>query len=96
MLNLIRSFKDAFLSILVLLIFISCIAFHTIVFADITQQTAEEYRALGYAEQQEGNLNEALSYYTKAISLGLQNSVILNDMGVLYEEIDLYPRAERY
>lgn len=76
--------------------FISIIAFHTHVSADIKEKTAEEYRALGYAEQQKGNLNGALEYYTKATSLGLENAVLLNDMGVLYEEIDLYSRAEQY
>lgn len=96
MLYLIKRFKKVSRSSIVLLFFISCIAFHTIVSADIQNQTAEEYRALGFAEQQKGNLNEALSYYTKATSLGLENVVLLNDMGVLYEEIDLNYRAEQY
>src|SRR3989338_9111911 len=79
-----------------LLLFISCITFHTYVFADIQEQAAEEYRVLGYAEQQKGNLSEALSYYTKAIELGLNNAVVLNDMGVLYEDINLNARAQEY
>jgi Flp pilus assembly protein TadD len=41
-------------------------------------------------------LNEALSLYTKATTLGLENAMLLNDMGVLYEEIDFYARAEHY
>ncbi len=96
MLNVIQRSDSTFRSIAALLLFISCITFHTLVSADTKEKTAEEYRALGYVEQQKGNLNGALSYYTKATSLGLENTVLLNDMGVLYEEIDLYSRAETY
>ncbi len=94
MLNIVKSSNIASRVIVALLFFISFFAFHKNVAADIKEKTAEEYRALGYAEQQKGNLNEALSYYTKATSLGLENAVLLNDMGVLYEQIDLYSRAE--
>ena len=79
-----------------LLIFLSSITFHTHASADIQSETAENYRALGYAEQQKGNLNEALTYYTKATELGLENPVVLNDMGVLYENIDMLSRAEKF
>jgi len=79
-----------------LLVFISCITFHTIVSADIQDQAAEQYRAQGYEEQQKGNLNEALGYYTKAVSLGIENAVLFNDMGILYEEVDLNSKAEHY
>ncbi len=96
MLNLNKGSNKAFRSILALLFFISCVTFHTIASAGIKENIAEEYRALGYEEQQKGNLNEALSYYTKATSLGMQNAVLLNDMGVLYEEIDRYGRAEQF
>lgn len=96
MLTIIKKPKKAFRSIIALLFFISCITIHTVVSANIKENTAEEYRALGYEEQQKGNLNEALSNYTKAISLGMENAVLLNDMGVLYEEIDLYGRAESF
>ncbi|MBN1870313.1 MAG: tetratricopeptide repeat protein [Candidatus Omnitrophica bacterium] len=78
-----------------LLFFISGITFQTFASEDIKEKTAEEYRSLGYEEQQKGNLNEALSYYTKAISLGMENAALLNDMGVLYEEIDFYGKAEQ-
>lgn len=79
-----------------LLVFISCITFHAIVSADIQDQAAEQYRTQGYEEQQKGNLNEALGYYTKAVELGLENTVLFNDMGVLYEEVDLNAKAEHY
>lgn len=96
MLTLVAQSKKAFRNIVALLFFISCIAFHTYAFAGIKEQTAEEYRALGYAEQQKGNYNKALSFYTKATSLGMENAVLLNDMGVLFEEVDFYRRAESY
>ncbi|MCK4882814.1 MAG: tetratricopeptide repeat protein [Candidatus Omnitrophica bacterium] len=96
MLSLNRRSKKAFQSIIALLFFISCITFHSFASAEVKDKIAEEYRALGYEEQQKGNLNEALSYYTKATSLGLENATLLNDMGVLYEEIDLYGRAEKF
>ena len=79
-----------------LLLFLSSITFQTYASADIQNETAESYRALGYAEQQKGNLNEALANYTKATALGLENPVVLNDMGVLYENIDMLARAEKY
>ncbi len=81
---------------IVLLFFISCITFHTIVFADIRVKLAEQYRATGYEEQQKGNLNEALSNYTKAVAVGLENAVLFNDMGVLYEEADFNSKAEQH
>lgn len=95
MLNPGKRSKKAFRSILALLFFISGITFQTFASEDIKEKTAEEYRSLGYEEQQKGNLNEALSYYTKAISLGMENAALLNDMGVLYEEIDFYGKAEQ-
>lgn len=79
-----------------LLLFISCFTFQTNVSADLKANTAEEYRVLGYEEQKKGNINEALSYYTKAANLGINNAVLFNDMGVLYEEIDFISRAEHY
>ncbi|VAX35318.1 hypothetical protein MNBD_UNCLBAC01-600 [hydrothermal vent metagenome] len=80
----------------VLLFVISFSLYHSIVFADIKNKTAEEYRLKGYAEQQKGNFYEALSFYTKASALGLDDPVVLNDMGVLYEKVGMRARAEGY
>lgn len=96
MLTLAKRYKKSFRDVTALLFFFSLITFQSNGFAGIKEQTAEEYRALGYAQQQKGNLNEALSLYTKATTLGLENAILLNDMGVLYEEIDFYARAEHY
>lgn len=79
-----------------LLLTTSLITFQSFVFAATKQETAEEYRVKAYEEHQKGNLGEALSYYSKAISLGLENPTVLNDLGVLYEQMGLPARAESY
>jgi tetratricopeptide (TPR) repeat protein len=67
------------------------------VFADAIQKTAQEYRLKGYQAQEKGNISEAVSYYSKAISLGtgLENALAYNDLGVLYERIDSDAKAEQ-
>jgi Flp pilus assembly protein TadD len=67
-----------------------------IAFADRKLKTAEEYRDLGFTQQQKGNLPEALSNYIKAVELGLESPVVLNDIGVIYEQIGLVSKAEGY
>lgn len=81
---------------LVLLYFISFITLLSNAYASPLKPTAEEYRTLGYAEQQKGNFNMALSYYGKAMRIDPNNPVFLNDMGVLYEQINLRAKAEQY
>ena len=61
---------------------------------NILLQTGQEYRALGYAEQQKGNYDRALTCYAKAISMGAKDAEIYNDMGVIYEELGILARAE--
>ncbi|OGX37558.1 MAG: hypothetical protein A3G91_06085 [Omnitrophica WOR_2 bacterium RIFCSPLOWO2_12_FULL_50_9] len=81
--------------IFILLFFISFVTFHSEVFADTKQKIAEQYRAQGYAQQQKGNWYDALTYYDKAIALGLEyDAVVFNDMGVLYEQVGLPAKAE--
>jgi len=82
--------------ILILLIFLSSITFQSTVFADIKESAGEQYRILGYEEQQKGNLNAALTYYTKAIALGVNDAVVLNDIGVLYEQAHFPVKAEQH
>ncbi len=94
MLTLINYLKDRKLSVLQFFVFL--VAFQSTAFADPKQNIIEEYRAQGYAEQQDGNLYDALTYYTKAVSLGLENAVVFNDLGVLYEEVHMPGRAERF
>src|SRR5262245_39278494 len=81
---------------LVLLLFISCCAFHSHALADEKKITAEEYRDLGFVEQQKGNLPQALTYYIKATELGLDNAAVMNDIGIIYEKADFISKAEVY
>lgn len=81
------------LLVLILILVVSLFAFQSEVFADTFDNTAEEYRLKGYAEQKKGNLHEALTYYSKAMSLGLKSAVIYNDIGVVYEEMGVDLRA---
>ncbi|HLF18049.1 MAG TPA: tetratricopeptide repeat protein [Candidatus Omnitrophota bacterium] len=88
--------RNSSLSTVVLLSFISCFAFHSLTFADTKLKAAEEYRDLGFTQQQKGNLPEALNNYIKAVELGLENPVVLNDIGVIYEQIGLFSKAEQF
>lgn len=75
------------------LLFVFLVAFQTVACADTKEKTIEQYRAEGYAQQQKGNFYEALTYFQKAVALGLENAAVWNDMGVLYEETGMPSRA---
>lgn len=71
------------------------LSFQSITYAEnILLQEADSYRAKGYEEQQKGNLDKALGYYSKALSIGLENEVVYNDVGVIYEQLGFPERAE--
>lgn len=57
---------------------------------------AQEYRDHGYGEQQKGRFKSALNYYLKALSLGIENAGLLNDIGVVYEHLESLDHAETY
>ena len=76
------------------LLFISISSFQAISYANPKQEIAEEYRSKGFTQYQQGNLNEALTYYSKALSLGAETPEVLNDVAIIYEKIDLKRRAE--
>jgi len=80
----------------ILLFSISCFAFQSHAIADEKVIAAEEYRDLGFAEQKKGNLPQALTYYIKATELGLDNPVVFNDIGIIYESADFISKAEMY
>jgi Flp pilus assembly protein TadD len=69
------------------LFILSLVAFQPILFANTLEDTAEDYRLQGFNEQQKGHLDEALVFYQKALSLGLENAVLLNDLGVIFEQL---------
>lgn len=72
-------------SAVLLLISLSFVIYPFSVSAKNLIDSAEEYRLKGYEEQNRGNFDQALTNYTKAISLGLENAVIYNDLGVVNE-----------
>jgi tetratricopeptide (TPR) repeat protein len=57
---------------------------------------AEKYRVLGYQAQQKGNMDEALTFYSKAVELGFSSPVLFNDIGVVYEQLGLADPAEQF
>ena len=83
-------------TLVILLSFISFITFHTDVLAAPNQSLYGKYRDLGYQEQQKGNLSEALTYFSKAVSLGVEDPVVFNDMGIIYEQLGYLGKAEKY
>ena len=88
--------KPSLLTITALLVIISTFTFHKNVFAGSKETQAEEYRSQGLEQQQKGNLETALTFYTKAVELGLENAAVFNDLGVLYEQFNLGSKAEDY
>lgn len=79
-----------------LFVTISFVNIAAIVSADQKKDLAEQYRNQGYEEQLKGNLYEALSFYTKSVTLGGGDPVVLNDIGVIYEQIGLIKKAEDF
>ncbi len=77
-------------------IFISLFAFQTAVFGEFKKNIADEYREKGYAEQQKGDFVKALTFYNKAISLGNEDPDLLNDLGILCEQIGFSKKSEGY
>lgn len=90
--------RNKILKIFSLLVVISWFPNQSQVFAKDVQKLsiAEEYRAKGFEEQKRGNLNNALTFYTKAVELGLENAVVYNDLGVLYEQFNIRSKAEEF
>ena len=84
--------------VLTVFISLSYITFHIQdVSADSTKDLAEKYRNAGYDLQKKGDLNGALKFYTKAIALGgATNPVLLNDVGILYEQLGIVGKAEQH
>ena len=46
--------------------------------------------------KKKGNLNEALSFYAKAEALGESTPQLLNDIGILYEQVGFSKKAEHH
>ena len=41
-------------------------------------------------------MQDALRFYTKALALGFDDAQIFNDIGVVYEQLDVIDKAEEY
>ncbi len=64
------------------------------VFASAIDESVQDYRLSGYREQQKGNLEAALGFYSKAIGISPDRPDVLNDLGVVYESMGLEDQAE--
>jgi Flp pilus assembly protein TadD len=62
----------------------------------LTQQQAKQYRMQGYRLQAMGDLDEALSFYQKAIHLDPSYTQAYNDIGVVYENMEQEEKALDY
>lgn len=65
-------------------------------YADLLDQTAENYRIKGYEAQQKGNYEKALTAYLKSIAIKEDNAPVYNDLGVVYEQLGIPDKAEKY
>lgn len=54
------------------------------------------YRGQGLAEQERGQYQSALNFFLKAASMGPENVVLYNDIGINYEQLGQTDRAEQY
>ena len=85
--------------VLITLIFLSFFTFSIppVLALVLEQDLAEQYRDQGYELQQQGDLNGALAFYSKAITLGgSSNPVLLNDVGIIYEQLGMVGKAEEH
>jgi len=96
MVYLINIYKDITFRFVTTVFFLSLsiIAFQSQICAEVFDEQAEMYRIQGYEKQQVGKLDEALTLYAKSISLGNESPVIFNDIGVTYEQLGLFDKAE--
>ncbi|MCM8783482.1 MAG: tetratricopeptide repeat protein [Candidatus Omnitrophica bacterium] len=62
--------------------------------AQVLQKEAVEYRNRGYTAQQSGDIETALVYYQKAVSLDPYYAVAYNDLGIIYEIKGYVDKAE--
>lgn len=80
----------SFLFIIILLTIFQSSSFAVIEFG----KESEEYRSIGYKAQQEGDFDRALTFYSKALSIGEEDAWIYNNIGVIYEQMGLIDKAE--
>ena len=59
------------------------------------KEIARQYRQFGYAAQEKGDLQTARQFYEKAIALDPSYAVAHNDLGIIYEALGAWDKAER-
>lgn len=96
MLNNKNIVNNTALRLFTLLLFLSIITFHTTVYAGSKEKLFQQHREAGYAEQRKGNYLEALTYFSKAVSVNGDDPKIHNDMAVIYEKIGMLSKAEEH
>ncbi len=64
--------------------------------AGVLEPQADLYRSKGLEEQARGQYESALNFFLKANSLGPENPILYNDIGVCYEQLGSADRAEQY
>jgi len=64
------------------------------VYAASLKDDAEAYRTKGYEAQERGNIDTAITWYTKAVKLDPDYAVAHNDLGILYEAKGWLDKAE--
>lgn len=94
-LQIFRKTSRSFAAFFVISVFL--LSFQSITYAEnLLLQEANIYRTKGYDAQQKGNLDQALEYYSKALTIGLENEVVYNDVGVIYEQLGFPDRSEEF
>ncbi len=64
--------------------------------AETASENIEIYRMKGLEAQNQGSLDEAVAYFSKAISLNPNRPDLYNDLGVVYEAQGNAYQAKRY
>lgn len=90
-----KTYHFAIISFLFATFFLYIFGAH--VFAEVEfGPTAEEYRSLAYKAQQDGDYDRALTFYKKVLAIGKEDPWILNNLGVIYEQLGVLDQAELY
>ena len=92
-----HKFKKTILALLFIsaAFFISCNASGQEENLTVLQGQAREYRNKGLELQRVGNIDEAMSFYQKAVEVDPLYAVVYNDLGVVLEAKGMNDRAEK-
>jgi tetratricopeptide (TPR) repeat protein len=90
--------ENVFMRTFSLILFIILFSFssQTIASADTKLDNLEDYRMKGLEAQEQGLLDDARAYFTKALSLNPDRPDLYNDLGVICERMGNAYEAKRY